>query len=169
MGAVLDFGWRCFYRCAYRGFVVYTWLARPRVRSAHVLVWWEDQLLMAGHSYKRGLSAPAGMIHRDEDPVLGAARELREEVGIQVAPADLRPVLEFDTRLERARDNAYVFAVELEAKPEIRIDNREIIWANFMSVEAIRGTELRPIFRHLFEQVLGGPPPAPSREDSGTA
>ena len=40
-----------------------------------------------------GWGLPAGLLNRAEPPIVGAARELREETGIALSPKDLRPAV----------------------------------------------------------------------------
>lgn len=46
----------------------------------------------AGKSWEGYLEFPGGKIHEGESPRSGLARELKEELGITVAPEDLKPL-----------------------------------------------------------------------------
>ena len=46
----------------------------------------------AGKSWEGYLEFPGGKIHEGESPRVGLARELTEELGITVAPEDLKPL-----------------------------------------------------------------------------
>lgn len=41
----------------------------------------------------KGWGLPAGLLKRREPPIIGAARELAEETGIELSPGDLRPAV----------------------------------------------------------------------------
>ena len=49
------------------------------------------RLLLLRQPPGRGWGLPAGLLKHHEPPVVGAARELFEESGLRLAPADLRP------------------------------------------------------------------------------
>ena len=51
------------------------------------------RLLLLRQPPGRGWGLPAGLLRREEAPVVGAARELAEESGIRLAPEQLRPAV----------------------------------------------------------------------------
>ena len=51
------------------------------------------RLLLLRQPPGRGWGLPAGLLRRGEAPVVGAARELAEESGLQLAPERLRPAV----------------------------------------------------------------------------
>ncbi len=118
---------------------LYPWAARlarlmdRKSAAAAVAVWHAGRLLVVEHSYKRGLTLPGGHIGSNETPVLAAARELEEEVGLFIAPAGIR----FLDRQELRHTRLSLFECQLAREPEIRIDNREITAAAFMAPAAI--------------------------------
>ncbi len=108
-------------------------LAGWKSDAAAVAVWHEGRLLVVEHSYMRGLTLPGGHVGSDELPVLAAARELEEEVGIVIAPAEIR----LFGHMERRHTRLSLFECNLNQAPEIRIDNREITAAAFKSPSSI--------------------------------
>ncbi len=66
-------------------------------------------------------------------PVLAAARELEEEVGLVIAPAEVR----FFGCMEQRHTRLSLFECQLAREPEIRIDNREVTAAAFTAPAAI--------------------------------
>ena len=119
--------------------VLYPWAARleslmgRKSDSAAVAVWHAGRLLVVEHSYMKGANLPGGHIGSNEKPVLAAARELEEEIGLVIAPAEIR----FFRRMELGRTRLSLFECRLAREPEIRIDNREITAAAFMAPAAI--------------------------------
>ena len=79
------------------------------------------------------MTLPGGHIGSNETPVLATARELEEEVGLVIAPAEIR----FFRRTEHRHTRLSLFECQLTQEPEIRIDNREITAAAFMAPAAI--------------------------------
>jgi len=49
----------------------------------------EDRLLLLRQPHRGGWGLPAGLLKKREQPVVGAARELFEETGVRVDPADM--------------------------------------------------------------------------------
>jgi 8-oxo-dGTP diphosphatase len=100
-----------------------------------VAVWHADRVLVIRNSYRSYLSAPAGNVRRGETPPHAAARELREEVGIEVAPERLRFVREIVHESDYREDHSHVFELELDASPVFDPDGREVVWADFLRPE----------------------------------
>ena len=48
-----------------------------------------DRVLLLRQPHRGGWGLPAGLLKRREQPVVGAARELLEETGVRVDPADM--------------------------------------------------------------------------------
>ncbi len=101
--------------------------------AAAVAVWHAGRLLVVEHSYMGGATLPGGHIGSNEMPVLAAARELEEEVGLVIAPGEIR----FFGRIEQRHTRLSLFECQLAREPEIRIDNREVTAAAFMAPAAI--------------------------------
>ncbi len=110
-------------------------MTRPRLRGAAVAVWHEGRLLVLRNSYRRLLSLPAGGLRRGEEPREAARRELFEEVGIEVPAAALRYAREIVWRVAHAEDHVHLFELHLEEAPRLRVDGREVVWAEFLAPE----------------------------------
>jgi ADP-ribose pyrophosphatase YjhB (NUDIX family) len=145
---VIDRCWRAGLFVAYRLARVWWFLRRPVVRSAYVAVWWDDRLLLIRNSYKRGETVPCGGVHRGESIRSAARRELEEEVGIGVAEEKLAPAFQSVVQHECTEDHCHFFELILEAKPELRIDRREVIWADFLPRAELAGRPLIPQIRN---------------------
>jgi len=146
-----DRGWRMVFFVGYRVMLVWWAIRRPVMHGAYVAVWWRGRLLVIRNSYKRPLSVPCGMIGRRESPRRAAARELAEEVGIDVAPDALREVGEFVVEWEHKEDHAHFFELELEEAPALRLDGREVVWGEFVPEEELPLDALMPHVRHYLE------------------
>jgi 8-oxo-dGTP pyrophosphatase MutT (NUDIX family) len=139
-------------RAAWRVMVAYRRVLRPRTEGACVLVWSGEGLLLVRHSYKPGYGVPAGMIGRGEAPVEAAARELREEVGIQVSPDALRLAGRVVNREHGNEDHLHFFELRFEAEPAVRVDGREIVWAGFHTREEALALDLLDSVRDQLQQ-----------------
>lgn len=141
--------------------LVLWFVLRPRSRGVAVAVWHDGHVLLVRNSYRRGENFPAGGVKRTETPRQAALRELREEVGIAASSESLRRVGEFPTRWEFKRDLCTVFELELDARPDVRVDRREVVWASFAAAEEALAADLSPLCRaYLERRGTGGGPAA---------
>lgn len=149
---MIDLAYRMAYFCAYRVLRVYWRAAHPKTHGALVALWHQGRLLLVQNSYVSFVSLPGGAVGRNETARDAAVRELREEVGIDARPEDLRPVLDQVHDWEGKRDHVEIFELELQQRPRIRVDNREVVSASFHT--PARALEL-PLFP-LIRQVIHG-------------
>ena len=129
--------WRAFHRIAAFFWDLRNFLFRPTITGAIVLVRVEGQLLLIRPSYRPWYSVPGGRVDRGETPLLAAARELREEVGLVAAPEALRALGEFVVHHHSIEDHVHAYELRLDAVPELRIDSREVVWAGFHAETAL--------------------------------
>jgi len=123
--------WRWLHRLAATLWDARNFVVRPEIAGAAVLVRVADELLVIRTSYRRWYSVPGGGIERGEEPRRAAARELHEEVGLAVDETALRPLGTFVVEHSHILDHVHVYELRLDAKPELRIDRREVVWAGF--------------------------------------
>jgi 8-oxo-dGTP pyrophosphatase MutT (NUDIX family) len=108
-------------------------------------------VLLVRQSYRRGLGLVAGGPRRGEAPERAAARELREEVGIDVGAEQLRLVAERIVHHEYKEDHIRIYRLDLEGEPAVAIDRREIVWAAFLGVEDAYRNDLLPWVRDYLD------------------
>ena len=122
---------RAVIRIGYRALTLY-WRKRGITRTGvGVIIRHDGKVLAVRHSYRPEYTIPGGGIGKNETPAVAAARELQEELSLEVAPEDLVYL--------RQRRNTHLMELHLTEPPDIRIDNREIIEAVFLTEEeAIR-------------------------------
>ena len=144
--------WRVLHRIAARLWDTRNFLLRPTITGAIVLVRVGGELLLIRNSYRPWYSVPGGRVGRGEEPRLAAARELREEVGLAVAPEALRALGEFVVHHSYTEDHVHAFELRLDAAPELCIDSREVVWAGFHAEAAL--SEL--FLWRVLEVVLAG-------------
>ena len=92
---------------------------------------------------------PAGRLHADEDPALGAARELREETGLEAT--SFEPLGSFYPTNGISAHYAYAFAAR-GCKPaaELELDAAERISVHTVSRESVRAKLLASGFEDAF-------------------
>jgi 8-oxo-dGTP pyrophosphatase MutT (NUDIX family) len=111
---------------------------RPSHRGVAVAVWYGGKVLIVRHSYRPGRALPGGRLRRGETPADGACRELREELGLRMTPADLT--------LIRPGRRTSIYEYHPTTEPHIEIDNREIIEAAFVAPDDL--ADVDPSVRH---------------------
>jgi 8-oxo-dGTP pyrophosphatase MutT (NUDIX family) len=95
------------------------------------------RLLMIKQPPGRGWGLPAGLLQRREPPPMGAARELREETGIDLSPADLTPAV--PSAVVHARGWVdIVFETSVPAsRTVIRADGAEVLEIGWHPIDAL--------------------------------
>lgn len=86
----------------------------------------DDRMLLLRQPPGFGWSLPGGLLNRGEPPAAGAARELREETGVEVDPGQLRPAVPNAVVHTRGRWIDMVFEVTVRADGPFRVDPAEV-------------------------------------------
>ena len=106
-----------------------------------------DRILMLRQSYQPRWTLPGGGIELGETALEAAARELREDIGIDARPGDLvasiKPSLVYTGR----RDTVQFFVLRCVREPVIVIDEREIVEARWVSLAESRQMRVAPHIR----------------------
>jgi 8-oxo-dGTP diphosphatase len=131
-------------------------LRRPAHDGAAVAVWLGGRVPAVRQSYRASPSWPGGGMRRGEQPREAARGELREELGLGVAPDDLvlarETMVDWDSRREHVR----AFELRLRVEPVLRIDNRDVVAARFVEPRALLAEAVLPPFIRAY---LGEPRP----------
>ena len=147
---MLDAFARAGYRVAFCVLRLWWFVRRPHVQGAFVAVWYDGSLLLIRNSYRPGETLPCGQIERGETPRVGAQRELREEVGLEAPEGQLTPALEFTLEFEHKHDHAHIFEWHPRERPQVRVDQREVIWGEFVPESELATRPLAPhVVRYL--------------------
>lgn len=133
MKRVLDAAWRVGLRVAWAGATVWFRVRRPHLRAACVLVEHRGQILVLESSYRDEPALPGGFLKRGEEPIPGAIRELGEEIGLRVSANALRPLGANDHLEFGATITVHLFHLPCPTPPDLRLDEREIIAAEFQT------------------------------------
>ena len=140
-------------KVAYKGFLVFCFVFRPRTRGVVVAVYFKDRVLIIRNSYYRKYTIPGGYVKRGETPRLAAVRELKEEVGLRVDAAKLHFKDQIATKINYKREILTFFTLALSAPVEVKLDNREVIWAKFVTWQDALDLNLSADTRRCLELV----------------
>ena len=159
--SLVDLPWRLAYRAAYQLLRLWWRVRRPAVTGANVALWRDGRVLVVRTSYRGDLlDLPGGGVERGEEPADAAARELAEEVGLEVPAAALERVASYRLRADGRRITDHVFEPREGVAPtgEATVDGREIVWAGWMTPDELAGRRKSGALRRY----LGGrrAPPA---------
>jgi 8-oxo-dGTP diphosphatase len=149
---MIDLAYRVAYRCAYKLMRVYWKALRPQVHGALVAIWNAGEILLVKNSYVRYFSLPGGYVHRQETAREAAIRELLEETGVRAAPSDLQLALDVQHDWEGKREHIEIFDLDLSHRPQIKVDNREVLEARFFTPQAALKLELFEPLRRVIER-----------------
>ena len=131
-------------------------MLRLRTTGVKVMVFNEGgELLLIRNSYgdSRQFLLPGGGVSPRENPAAAAAREVHEELGLQVG--DVEPVWTYESNAEGKRDTIHLFRVATAEQP--RIDDREVVEARFFALDALP-PEVSPATRRRIAEVQGRRP-----------
>lgn len=149
---LVDLCYRQAYRVAYRMMRAYWRVRKPRTRGALVTVWNRGELLLIRNSYVSYYSLPGGYLRRHETSRQAAIRELFEEIGVRTSEAELELVLSEINEWEGKKDGIEIFSLEVAERPEVQIDQREVIEAAWFSPERALELDLFPPIRRAIER-----------------
>jgi len=149
---VLDRAFQLAYVSAYQLMRVYWRVRRPLTHGALVAIWNRGEVLLVKNSYVGYYSLPGGYVRSGETGRDAARRELLEEVGVRARPEELEPLLEETHDWEGKRDHVEIFALEVESRPDVRIDHREVVEAIWLTPEAALEKNLFPPLRRAIER-----------------
>lgn len=129
-------------------FLQLRWTGRTRV----FIKCGNEVLVVKGWLSRGDWSFPGGGIKRNEDPLLGAVREVREETSVNLKPEDLTKLFEGSTtNPHRLTYYCIAFGVELDEKPPIKAQAGELIAAEWKTIDELMAM---PDSERLFKRAM---------------
>ena len=153
--------WRSAFRVAYRLRLAWWYVRRPAIHGSYVAVWHGERVLVIENSYRKRLSFPAGGRARGESLLEAARRELGEEVGIAAPIEELTYYGELVHHSRYAEDHGHVFELRCASAPEVRVDRREVVWAEFLTPDDALARGVVGVVQLYFESLTRSAPPRP--------
>lgn len=138
-GRIYDGCARMVFRIGYRTLKLLPRIQNSKSMGVGVVIRHGDRVLAVRHSYRPGYDIPGGGVRWRERPRDTAVRELAEELSIRTNPESLV--------YKRRHHRSHLFELTFDHEPYIRIDNREVIEAVFLSPE--EAVFRNPSFRHF--------------------
>jgi 8-oxo-dGTP pyrophosphatase MutT (NUDIX family) len=92
-------------------------------------------VLLVRQSYRDGWAAPGGLLQRREEPAVGARREVKEEVGVDVETLG-EPVVIIDTKARRI-DVVFRCRIEPPVPDDFDPDSVEIVEARWFPKDSL--------------------------------
>ena len=148
---MIDALFRFGYRCVYRAARVWWFMRRPRTSGAVVALWSGGRVLLLRTSYRPQYSLPGGFVKASETPAQGAARELFEELEIEVRPSELRAAWRSTAQFEHRDDAISIFEYDLDGQLAIEPNGREVGWIGWKTPAEAMALPLLPHIREYLK------------------
>lgn len=112
-------------------------------------------LLLIRNSYgdRNFFLLPGGGIRRGESAAQAAAREVREELGLEIS--NVEPVATYTSVAEGKRDTIHLF--QATANDEPKVDGWEVVEARFFPIDALP-EQVSPATRRRIDELTGRRP-----------
>ena len=154
------------YKLAYKIILLVWFFYRPTVRGVYIAVWYDKKILVIKNSYKKQFIIPCGRIKRGESLTDAAIRELREEVGLKVDASELKFIGQYTYNYKYVSEIGSFFELEILTLPDIRVDNREVVWAGFKSPDEALSLKLNPLVKSYIHKIKEPGPQMSSQTDT---
>lgn len=134
--------------CAFQLMKAVWFVTRPNQHGALVLIREGDRVLLLRNSYQGLWSLPGGSVEAGEGAAQAAAREIHEEIGLRVDPAELDRRADITLPFRFRNDRVELFEWHPRSLPEIRIDHREVVELRWFTLDEARRLDLIPHIAH---------------------
>jgi|SRR5690606_2506679 len=142
------------YRIAYPILKMGWFIFRPRTRGVKILIFdLKGRVLMVRHNYGRGYwTFPGGGVHKGEDEIAAAIREIDEELGMKLIKVELLGV--YQSNFEYKRDTVSVFKTVVEDAAVIKDDAEiaEVSWFRMNELPQFLSPRVQTMIDFVYEK-----------------
>ena len=131
-------------KLGYAASLVFCFVFRPAVNSVIIAIWSKKKILIIKNSYYHKYAIPGGYVKIGENPRMAAVREIVEEVGIVAVPNHLKSMGTVRGVSGFKKETTHCYELKPASTPEITLDNREVVWFDFLSLEQALALNLSP-------------------------
>lgn len=131
----------------------YRRLFNAQTRGVRVMIVHQGSLVLVRHWYNTLWVMPGGGINRHETPEQAAIREVREELGLDIAQLDYK-LGDYANNKDGKNDTVHCFVVELAQRPAIKkrlnLEVSDVAWYPFDSLPVgVSSATVRRISEHI--------------------
>lgn len=117
-------------------------------RTRVAIIMGDEILVLRGWLSDGKWGLPGGGLRRGEDPRAGACREVTEETGLQVQPADLRPLGKQTHHEKGLTFTHHLFVVHVEKPVTLKRQRHEIAALQWLKLPDITDKQVSDEVRH---------------------
>ncbi len=125
----------------------------PVTLGVKVAILCQDEVLLVKHAYQKTWGIPGGLIERGEHPAEAGAREIHEELSMDLASLNLFGVY-LNTR-EQKIDYVFLYTVHIDQKPTFAVDQVEIADARWWPRRDMASTLVGGRTRRRLKEIWG--------------
>ena len=145
---------KIFYKFLYFSYRLYSRIWNPKVDGVYILIRFNQDILAIKNSYRDYWTIPCGMVGRREAYPVAAAREVFEEVGINISPEKLKFVRLIFDDTDYKRDHIYLYFYEASSRPIVQIDNKEVEDFQWIPIQKIEQEYLFNPIKKAIKELL---------------
>lgn len=142
------------------GIVAY-WLLHPALsvymrlsRRTRVAIVCNDKILLVQSWLSSGdWYLPGGGVHKKEPPIVGAAREIREELALHINPSQLQSIATVTFKQGLIRYEADVFYTQLSKKPAIVMQQSEVSAYGWFTQSELDLLKMHSVTRNIIDLI----------------
>ena len=87
---------------------------------------------------------PGGGLHKGEAPLHGLLREVREEIGLELEPKQVQPLMTSQVKSKGFRFNLHIYTASLSGTPTLKLQRFEIASAEWVDYHNLTVSNAEP-------------------------
>ena len=139
------------YKVAYRLHLIICFIMRQKMTGAYIAVWSQGKILLIKNSYKKKYTIPSGGVNKNESIIQAAARELKEETGLDLEdPQEIMFTNDFFDKEDKHYVTIFVQGF-VQGEPKLLEPNRCEKW-DWFTLESLPSPLFKP-FKSFVEKL----------------